>query len=293
MNKIFSLLLQLWLRIPKINLLKGVGIILGAAALSFLVHLPLEPLSYILLQSFMGRFPYRIEFTSLDSTWLVGIRIEDLNLRGPTPLTLDTLVIRPALFVEGFRPGIKFRALREDGSLEGVLGTGDTNRIRFTVRKFPLRESGLGVLPNGFEIKGKLSGKGDILRTPGYPPNLSGDLTLEIQGGEVRLSQLYPLGITQLTCPEVRGDFTFLSNLLKIEPVELTCDKLHAVIRGQVLLRQTIPLSQLELHFFLQPQGEFLGILQTIAPLLRLARDPSGLYRGDFQGPLLHLIGRR
>jgi hypothetical protein len=26
---------------------------------------------------------------------------------------------------------------------------------------------------------------------------------------------------------------------------------------------------------------------------LRLTQDPSGMYQGDFQGPLMHLMGRR
>lgn len=279
--------------LPKKAILKGVGLVLLSFLFALLTHLPLEPLAYMGAQSLMGRFPYRIEFSSLGPAFPLGIRIRELTLKGPTSVTLDTLLLRPALFVEGVKPGVRFTARRARGELKGVMSAGEPSRIRFTIKEFPLLTSGLGVLPNGLVITGELLGEADLLRTQGYPANLSGTVTLELHNTILRIGSLFPLGITELTCTAVKGDFTFASNLLKIEPLEFLCEKLHAVVRGEVTLRQSLPLSQLNLHFFLEPKEEFLALLQTVAPLLRLSRDPSGMYQGDFQGPLMHLIGRR
>jgi len=280
--------------VPKLALLKGFGVLSLGALLGFLFSLPLSPLAQLWLSSLVGRFPYRIQYASLTPAFPLGVEVKGLELKGPTAITLDTVRILPALLVEGIRPGFRFQVRRKDGVLKGTLAPGEKTKLRFSVSHFPLKESGLGTLPRGVVLDGSLRGYGDLLRTPGYPPNLSGELSLEIERAVLDLGHAYPIGITEISCPEgVKGDFTFSSNLLKIEPIELNCEKLQATIRGEVLLRQTLPLSQLRLRFFLKPEGEFLQLFQALAPLLRLTQDPTGRYQGDFEGPLMHLTGGR
>lgn len=294
MKRWLELFLRLLSRIPKLALLKGLGFVIIGALLGFFFALPLSPLVQLWLGSLVGRFPYRVQYASLSPTLFLGVKVTGLELRGPTAITLDTVTIRPSLFVEGIRPGFRFKAKRREGVVEGSLAPGELTKLRFSLSRFPLKESGVGILPNGIILYGSLKGNGDLLRTPGYPANLSGELSLEIESAVLDMNNAFPIGITEISCPQgVRGDFTFSSNLLKVEPIELNCEKLHAIIRGEVLLRQTLPLSQLHLRFFLKPEGEFLQLLGAVAPLLRLTQDPSGMYQGDFQGPLMHLMGRR
>jgi len=193
---------------------------------------------------------------------------------------------------EGPRGGVVLSFQTGGGKGRFFLAPGEKSYLEGEMEKFPLWESGLGNLPHDGYIKGFLNGRFSLWQTPGYPPNLSGDVDLAGENTFLYPGTNLPIEIAPLSCEEIRLHIKFQSSQALLEPGEMTCEDLKVTVRGTIQLRQSLQLSHLNLRYLVEPGEKYLPLFQTVAPLLGLVKMGGKGFQGEFQGPLIRLLGR-
>ena len=278
--------------IPRFSARLGWTLYTAVSGLFFLLlTFPTDVLLQRVITGATRGLPVRIHYTQGELTWRGGCRLREVEVTyGTAPTVRMTRVtLRPSLLglIVGRPWPLGFTADLYGGTLSGnVTADASGQRIGVTARRLDLRLLPMPGMDKGGEVRGILSGEGEMRGQFADLLSLQGQVALTVTDGALRAGMVSGFTLPPISSVEAQLRGAVKKGLVDITDFTLRADNAEARLRGTLTLGAPLPMSALNLQINAKALGTTSPPLTLLLSLLPPSPEVPGERRASIRGSL-------